>query len=681
MVNKIINIITNFSILRSSLLTMIVALLLSVCLIFWLKRKSRIDNNIFDFSRSSKIKKLIYLATVLMLIAITLIIIILTVKPKVIYPTDPSLQTSLVSRDNPIEIKFDRPINKKTIKGEISPDIKGQWVASSGFFKKENKLTFVPSESLALETRYTVSLSGIKNSFSKESKYLFSFQTRSIPKILSITPENGDEGALPNQEITIEAEQFSSDQVKFEFELNPTVPVDTKQENSKFILTPKESLIKGTSYGLKVYYTLISYDYESGETKLLSEKTEAASSVFKVVSVLGIKSYHPTGTGILIDTPISIEFSQDMDKKSAEDAFSTSPTMQGKFSWSDNRTINFAPSQNFQKNTKYAVTLSKNAKTAEGENIEESLTYDFTTIGPVAVSSFSPSNGTKNVDTSTKVAVTFDQAVDHQSAESNFSLNSGREGSFAWDGNIMTFSPSELSFSQTYEIKIASGVKTVLGLDSDKDFTATFQTRAQSTTLNVTAYKQSHMYSCMISAARSALAYRGIIVSEATIISKVGYDTTPWSGTWNEAGSTWGDPNTGIVGDLDGKANNIGWGYGSYWNPISSAIQSLGRSNEVKSDMTASSLAAEIAAGNPVIVWWVNGVWPSYELFWYKNGTKIRAVNGMHVVVVKGFTGTVDDPTSITVTDSGYGYPGKTLDTATFLARWGWFGNTGIVVR
>ena len=162
----------------------------------------------------------------------------------------------------------------------------------------------------------------------------------------------------------------------------------------------------------------------------------------------------------------------------------------------------------------------------------------------------------------------------------------------------MTFSSSGLSYSQSYTIKISSGVKTILGLDSNQDFNAVFETGSQSTTLNVPAYKQAHMYSCMITSARSALAYRGISVSESTIIDKVGYDPTPWSGTWNEPGSTWGDPDTGIVGSLDGKADNIGWGYGSYWGPISSAISSLGRSNEVKSGMSASTLAAEIAAGD-----------------------------------------------------------------------------------
>ena len=681
MLNKILNTITSQSFLSISLIILGVVFFLSLGAIIWFKKKSQKSGDIFNFNIGTRERALIYTTGISLALVIVILVVSFSVKPKVIYPTDPSLEATIVSRDHPIEIKFDRHINSKAIKGEISPAIKGQWLKNGGFFKRENKLTFIPDESLSLETRYTISLTGIKNYFSKGSNYLFSIQTGAIPKVLSVSPPNGDEGALPNQEIVVEAEPFSSDQVKFEFQLGEDVPIDIRQEENKFILTPKEALRKGVSYNLKVFYTLISYNYISEETKLLGEKTECSTSSFKVVAAPGVKSYKPTGTGVLIDTPISIEFLQDMDSASVETAFSISLKVAGKFSWSGKRIVTFTQSENFQKNTKYTISLAKEAKTTSNENIEEALSYSFTTIGPVAVSTFSPGNGAKDVDTGTKIKVTFNQSVDHASAEEKFSLNDKKEGSFSWSGNIMTFAPTSLAFSQTYSMKISSGVKTILGLDSIQDYGASFQTKSQSTALNVPAYKQAHMYSCMITAARSALAYRGVSVSEATIISKVGYDATPWSGTWNEPGSTWGDPDTGIVGSLDGTANNIGWGYGAYWGPISGAIQSLGRGTEVKSSMTASSLAAEIAAGNPVIVWWVNGVWPSYELFWYKDGKRIRAVNGMHVQVVKGFAGTVENPSSFSVTDSGYGYPGKTFDTATFMAKWSWFGNTGVVVK
>ena len=96
---------------------------------------------------------------------------------------------------------------------------------------------------------------------------------------------------------------------------------------------------------------------------------------------------------------------------------------------------------------------------------------------------------------------------------------------------------------------------------------------------------------------------------------------------------------------------------------------------------SASGIASELIAGHPVIIWWVNGVWPAYNVSWYKNGKKINAVNSMHVQVVKGFTGTVESPLTFFVTDSGYGYPGRSYDVGTFMAKWGWFNNSAIVVK
>lgn len=53
----------------------------------------------------------------------------------------------------------------------------------------------------------------------------------------------------------------------------------------------------------------------------------------------------------------------------------------------------------------------------------------------------------------------------------------------------------------------------------------------------------------------------------------------------------------------------------------------------------------------------------------------------MHAQVVKGFVGSSDNPTSLIITDSGYGYPGRTMDVGTFKAKWSWFGNAAIIVK
>ncbi|NTU70084.1 hypothetical protein HGB13_04715, partial [bacterium] len=293
----------------------------------------------------------------------------------------------------------------------------------------------------------------------------------------------------------------------------------------------------------------------------------------------------------------------------------------------------------------------------------------------------SPGNGAKNASISAGVSIAFNQEVDHASAESKFSLSPAIQGSFSWKGNTLYFNHSNFAYSTGYSIVVSSGVKSINGLDSNQNFSSNFTTQAQTVTLNVPSYRQTHMYSCMASASRQALAYRGVNVSEDTILSKIGYDSTPFQGTWKDPNAIWGNPYSGVVGNVDGKSGGVNWGYGAYWTPTSQAISNW-RANEIKSGWSVQGIAQEIANGNPVIIWWVNGVWPAYEVYWKTSGGQsIRGVNSLHVQVVKGFTGTVDNPTSFIVNDSGYGYPSRTFDVNTFKAKWSWFGNTAIVVR
>ncbi len=103
------------------------------------------------------------------------------------------------------------------------------------------------------------------------------------------------------------------------------------------------------------------------------------------------------------------------------------------------------------------------------------------------------------------------------------------------------------------------------------------------------------------------------------------------------------------------------------------------RSASVKTGWSVAGVANEVARGNPVILQWVNGVWPTYVKYWYTpSGTKIRAVNGQHFEVVVGFKGSKDNPTHFIMNDPWRGR--RTLSISTVKSLWGWFGNTAIVV-
>ncbi len=604
----------------------------------------------------------------------------LTLSPKVASPSDPAMGFRAVSDSLPLCVQFDRNISSK-IQADITPTLPGEWDVKYQYFKQKSQYCFAPSQTPIANTRYTVALSNIKNVFGfSDSKYLFSFQSPPLPEISSINISDGDLGVLPDQIISLELDSYQPQSAVISFSIEPEIELRIAKNMQNYEISAENGFVKGQTYTMRVLRTPVITDFKNGQVIESGEQGEIKKITFSIITAPSVESTSPSGSGVLTDTPIAVKFKQDMDRLSVQSGFSLTPQASGQFAWNGERSLTYNLSENLAKNTTYQVKIS-GAKTSSGEALGEDVVFSFTTIGYVAVASFSPANGAKSVETSLSIKIAFNQAVDRSSAEGNFSISPQASGTFSWSSNTLSYR-TNLESSTSYTVKISKGVKSLYGLDSREDFWATFTTKVPQTMLSVPSYRQAHMYSCMAVAARNALAFKGVSLSESALLSRIGYDSTPWSGTWAEGGAVWGDPDGGIVGDIDGKANNIGWGYGSHWSPVAAAINSFGRTAEVKSGWDVAGIASEIAAGNPVIVWWVNGVWPAYEVRWKTpSGKSVRAVNSMHVQVVKGFTGTVDNPQAFTVTDSGYGYPTQTFDVGTFRAKWGWFGNTAVIVR
>lgn len=615
-------------------------------------------------------------------------------QPKVIFPTGPSLGTTQVSNTQPIRIVFNHPVKRSALTYEIHPTLKGTWDLSTSYLTAESTLTFTPAESPDLDTRYTIALAGIQSLLGgNPKKYLLSFQTDTMPVLTTVSPASRAVEVLPDAPLVVNFDKPITDSVSVTVAITPEIPFETATISDQTITFPHEAPFqKSTEYTYQVFISTVKRDYATGTMTVSEEKKEIGSVVFTTIAAPGIEASSPSGTGVDPASPIRITFKQPMEHLSTEAAFSVAPTIAGTFSWEGDTVMMFTPATPLAKATEYTVTLAPTAKATTGVTADEPYTFTFTTIGAVTVSSFAPANGATGADINTNINISFNQAVDHPSAESKFSVFPSVDGAFSWDGNTMIFNPnSSLAHNSSYTATVAAGVKTVIGLDSTAAFSSKFTTRSQSVMLNVPAYRQAHNYSCMIAAARSAMAFRGVYVSESAIISRVGRDTTAWSGTWGGDDGVWGDPEADIVGPLDNAAatspagkqtTNVYWGYGSHWGPISAAMASYGVANDVHRNMTVQQLAQSLTENNPVVIWWVNGIWPSYEVRWRTPaGKQITGVNGLHVQVVRGFAGTVENPTSFTLTDSGYGYPGRTFDVGTFKAKWAWFGNTGIIVK
>ena len=191
-----------------------------------------------------------------------------------------------------------------------------------------------------------------------------------------------------------------------------------------------------------------------------------------------------------------------------------------------------------------------------------------------------------------------------------------------------------------------------------------------SRTLNVKYDRQDRALSCEVAALKMALAYKGVSVSEDTLMTYVGYDATP------RGKSTWGNPNQGFVGNINGRQNTTG--YGAHWYPVRRAARKY-RPADVYSWMTVTDLTREINRGNTIIVWGTQNTKARYAPWRTPSGILIKAWIGEHTRVVVGYRGSAKNPTEFILMDPSRGR--ITWTTQQLKDNWARFINSGVVVR
>ena len=294
----------------------------------------------------------------------------------------------------------------------------------------------------------------------------------------------------------------------------------------------------------------------------------------------------------------------------------------------------------------YTYTIPKGLRTARGGVLVEEVKKTFTTNGHVRGVGASPWRTT--VDQAAQdVRITFDQAVDHKSAQDRLRVSSGTVQSISWRGNTMIARVVNMGFQRQVQVWVEPGVQPVFGLPSVERIVTSFTTNSRVVKLNnVPFYRQVYAQSCEAASLRMALAYRGVHDSDWNILQRFGYHPRPRDKATNE----WDDPNAQFVGDVNGN-QGTGTGWGVYAGPVARAAGQYGRGTSLAYGANANFVAQQIHNGNPVIAW---GVW--------RTGAKIdswrtpsgRTVSGpipMHVRLIVGVRGEPHDPLGFYIND------------------------------
>ncbi|MDK2981715.1 MAG: hypothetical protein PWQ55_2062 [Chloroflexota bacterium] len=133
------------------------------------------------------------------------------------------------------------------------------------------------------------------------------------------------------------------------------------------------------------------------------------------------------------------------------------------------------------------------------------------------------------------------------------------------------------------------------------------------------------------------------------------------------------DPESGFVGNINGPMGQLPPNdYGIHAAPIAEMLKGYGLPAKAKRNWTLSGLKAEIAAGQPVIVWIVNMPFEiDAQEYTASNGNTTTVARFEHTWIVTGY-----NSTTVTVVDSEWTY---NVNINTFLDRWEALGKQAVI--
>jgi len=345
---------------------------------------------------------------------------------------------------------------------KITPAVSGTWSVCHTMLSGES-LDFTPTLGFKPATHYTIAMFTAKRLLGGTTEVRdVNFSTVHAPAVVSTGFVTlADESTIPpNASFTVKLAAPNRDIRKLELISVPAVPVSLTTSNNGTTYTwhPKQLLPSGQTLQIKVYDTR-------------SDQTVAQKQVV-VASAPQIASFNEP-TGFNQGDTARITFNEPIDTSTANVHFDVA----GSGTWESSTVYAYTPTT-VQPGQTYHYTIDVGVHSTNGGFTTQPLAGSFTTLGAVGVSSYSPTGSGLNQASQT-VSFTFDQAVNHQSAASHFSISTGTVANESWDGNTFSATVTNLGYGQSVTATMASGVANAgFGLPSDQTTQFTFQTAA-----------------------------------------------------------------------------------------------------------------------------------------------------------------------------------------------------------
>ncbi len=187
-----------------------------------------------------------------------------------------------------------------------------------------------------------------------------------------------------------------------------------------------------------------------------------------------VETVPPVGSQIGLQNPLTLYFSEPMERASVEAALRSSNTSQFRFLWLNDSTLQITPAQAFLADDQIEITLGTAAKTAQGLSLPRKVTLSYRTPGLLTVARVLPAPQAQSVSPDSAVVVTFNQPVvplgtDSASLPIGFTLEPVASGRGEWlNTSTYIFYPDPgLAGGIDYNVRVNPSLKSSAGTPLD----------------------------------------------------------------------------------------------------------------------------------------------------------------------------------------------------------------------
>lgn len=357
-------------------------------------------------------------------------------------------------------------VDESSVKISTHPEIAYQAKWSQGLTPLQHTLEIAPKSLRKPGENYLVSVQ-VRNWAGLATTVSKNFQTNTAPAPILVSPGNKTEKIPADSKIYFSLNR-KLNKGTFILLSEPSFSYHDSWQGSTLVIKPNKNLRQGQTYRLGLFLKI------DGKTLAPISFTN-----FTTISPLSLvsSSLKRGSTSVSKKAKLTFVFDKDINRSTLEKSWSIKPNVKGSLSLTNKKTVIFIPSTTLSTATTYIASFSTLLSAVDNSRLNSTFSLKFKTAGPVKVLSFSPSGFGASLGST--IAVNFDQAVNHISAQNHFSISPKVSGTFSWKGNSLYFKPQWLSFFTSYKISVSSGITSIGGETSKQSFSANFTTTSE----------------------------------------------------------------------------------------------------------------------------------------------------------------------------------------------------------